>query len=79
VLIGLQLRLWASDAISAIAHDAITILDACIPQGFDNDVRYQLAHCIQTLLFPFLLQHTPSCRLGLALECEDLNPTAQTK
>jgi hypothetical protein len=24
--------------------------DACILQGFNNDVRDQLAHCIQTLL-----------------------------
>jgi len=26
------------------------MLDACILQGFNNDVRDQLAHCIQTLL-----------------------------
>src|SRR5712664_1417503 len=40
----------AGDQIKRVAHDAVTMLDTCILQGFKNDVRDQLAHCIQTLL-----------------------------
>jgi hypothetical protein len=33
-----------------LVHDAVTMLDARILQGFNNDIRDQLAHRIQTLL-----------------------------
>src|SRR5258708_30379269 len=40
----------AGDEVERVAHHAVTMLDACILQGFNNDVRDQPAHCIQTLL-----------------------------
>ena len=40
----------AGDQIERVAHHAVTMPDACILQGFNNDIRNQLAHCIQTLL-----------------------------
>src|SRR5882724_2697057 len=40
----------AGNQVERVAHHAVTMLDACILQGFNDDVRNQLAHCIQTLL-----------------------------
>jgi hypothetical protein len=33
-----------------VAYDAVAMFDACTLQGFNTDIRDQLAHRIQTLL-----------------------------
>jgi hypothetical protein len=40
----------AGDQIKRVAHDTVTMLDAGTLQDFNDDVRDQRAHCIQTLL-----------------------------
>jgi hypothetical protein len=60
-----------------VVHHAVTMSDAGILQGFNNDVRSWLAHRVQTPA-RFLPQHAPNHRFGLVLECESLNPTART-
>src|ERR1700687_403096 len=35
----------AGDQVERVAHHAVTMLDACILQSFNNDVRNQSAHC----------------------------------
>jgi hypothetical protein len=47
---GPQLPATAARQIKDVTHNAVAMFDACTLQGFNNDIRDRLAHCIRTLL-----------------------------
>src|SRR5258708_35095992 len=50
----------AGDEVERVAHHAVTMLDACILQGFNNDVRDSLPIAFKPCCDPILPQHAPN-------------------